>query len=249
MMKIANGLEILELITNNMGGSGVLCSTLIWDDSSAILVDAGLPGQLKNIREEMEKAGVPFRKLSKIIITHHDMDHIGSLSSVVKAADKKIEVLAHAEEKPYIQGEKRPIKMTPEREAQMEEQLNSMSEEKRNAMKEMYANIPTSVDRTVEDGEEVPDCGGIVVIYTPGHTPGHICLYLERYKTLITGDAMNVVDGQLHGPKPQFTFNMEEALGSLKKLAQYDVQRVICYHGGLFSDNANQRIAELANGK
>ena len=42
---------------------------------------------------------------------------------------------------------------------------------------------------------------------------------------------------------------MEEALGSLKKLAQYDVQRVICYHGGLFSDNANQRIAELANGK
>lgn len=248
-MNIENGLEILELKTESLGGPGVFCAALIWDETGAILIDTGVPGQLENIRAEMEKSGVPFNKLKKIIITHHDMDHIGSLSSVVNAAIGKIEVLAHAEEKPYIQGEKKPIKMTPEREAQMQEQLNSMPEEKRNAMKEMYASIPATVDRTLEDGEELPDFGGIVIIHTPGHTPGHICLYLKRYKTLITGDAMNIVDGKLQGPKPQYTYNMVEALRSLKKLTQYDVQRIICYHGGQFTDMPNQRIAELAKGE
>ncbi|KJR44677.1 hypothetical protein UF75_4944 [Desulfosporosinus sp. I2] len=35
------------------------------------------------------------------------------------------------------------------------------------------------------------------MIFTPGHTLGYICLYLNQYKTLIAGDALNVVNGQL----------------------------------------------------
>lgn len=47
------------------------------------------------------------------------MDHIGSLSRVVKDSSGKVEVLAHEDERPYIQGEKMPIKMTPERIAEL----------------------------------------------------------------------------------------------------------------------------------
>jgi Zn-dependent hydrolases, including glyoxylases len=120
-----------------------------------------------------------------------------------------------------------------------------MSKEEQDKMKKMYSSL--KVDRTVEDGEELPYCGGIKVIHTPGHTHGHICLYLKKYKALVTGDGMNVAAGKLVGPNPIFTFDMAQAVQSLKKLTNYDIQTVICYHGGLFTDSPNERIAELAN--
>lgn len=46
-MKIANGVESLELKANVMGQQSVIYPTLIWDNNTAILVDAGFPGQLQ----------------------------------------------------------------------------------------------------------------------------------------------------------------------------------------------------------
>lgn len=84
------------------------------------------------------------------------------------------------------------------------------------------------------------------MIFTPGHTPGHICLYLNQSKTLITGDALNVIDGQLVGPKAEFSSDIVLAKKSLKKLTHYDLETIICYHGGVYKDNINQRLLELA---
>ncbi|MFW2501820.1 MBL fold metallo-hydrolase [Clostridium diolis] len=231
-MKIAEGLDILELGNEERR----MNATLIWDDKNVILIDAGLPGQIENIREEVEKAGVSFDRINKIIITHHDLDHIGSLSSIVKNSKSEIEVLAHSGERPYIEGDKIGIKITPER-------LSSMPD----SMKETIKQLKTKVNRVVKDEENLPYCGGIDVIYTPGHTPGHICLYLRKYKALVTGDAMNVVNNELIGPNPEYTFDMEQAMESLKKLTTYDIETVICYHGGVFTKSSNERIAKLAN--
>jgi len=130
--------------------------------------------------------------------------------------------------------------------AQFMEQLNSMPEEQREIMKALFENPPrASVDETRADGEEVPYCGGITVIHTPGHTPGHICLYVKESKTLIVGDALNIMDGELVGPNPQNTQDMDSAIKSLKKFTRYDIENVICYHGGLYTKDPNQRIAEL----
>lgn len=244
-MKIANGVEVLELKTIVMGRESIIYPTLIWDKDTAILVDAGFPGQGQYIREAVEKAGVAFNKLNKVIITHQDIDHIGALPEMLTISENKIEVIAHEIEKPHIQGDKPLLKADPERLKKLE---GSIPEEQLNRMKELFKNSPKAkVDTTVEDGEELPYCGGIKVIWTPGHTTGHICLYLKQSKTLITGDAIVLADGQLFGPRPQMTANMDEATKSLKKLVQYDIETVVCYHGGIFNHNANQRIAELAN--
>ena len=43
-MKIANGVEMLEISSNNtMGKLTVINPTLIWDENIVILVDAGYP--------------------------------------------------------------------------------------------------------------------------------------------------------------------------------------------------------------
>jgi glyoxylase-like metal-dependent hydrolase (beta-lactamase superfamily II) len=249
-MKIANGVEMLDIQANLAGtGPSIIHPTLLWDQEEAILVDAGLPGQVAQFREAMEEAGVAFTKLSKVIITHHDMDHIGSLSSIVNASPHPIQVLAHEKEKPYIQTELPPLRLI-----QIKAQLDSLPEERRHQMKALYdalndnyRSFKASVDKTVADGQELVCCGGITVIYTPGHTPGHISLYLNQHKILIAGDSMNVEDQALV-PAPRFTIvDTQLAAQSLAKLTQYDIETVICYHGGLFRGNASQRIAAIAN--
>lgn len=249
-MKVASGVEMLEIIANVLGEQSTIHPTLIWDENDVILIDTGYPGQLPLFRAEIEKAGVPFDKLGKVILTHQDIDHIGTLPGILAESSHKIEVMASEIEKPYIQGEKRLIKLSPEALAKIDELIPpDVPDEWRNAFKAVLENPPASpVDRTVIDDEELPYCGGIVVIDTPGHTPGHISLYHKQSKTLITGDALGIVDGQLVGPEPQYTLDMAAARKSLKKLMEIDIQSIICYHGGFYNKNANQRIAELAQG-
>lgn len=244
-MKIANGIEVLELVMNMMGQESVIHPTLIWDENGVILVDTGIPGQLEEIREAMESAGVSLTKLSRIILTHQDIDHIGSLPEILNATDHKIEVLAHGEDKPYIEGHKPPLKMNPERVTRM---MESLPEEQRIKIQSMFGvPITAKVDRTISDGEVLPYCEGITVIFTPGHTPGHISLYHHKSKTLIAGDALVAVDGELQGPRPQATPDMKTALESINKFTKYDIETVICYHGGVYKENPNKRLLDLAN--
>ena len=243
---IAPRVEALDLKMDLFGEPSSVYPTLLWDENDAVLVDAGFPGQLERLREAIEQAGVPLERLTRLIVTHQDIDHIGGISALL-ALNDRIEVLAHEQEKPYIVGEKKLIKLSSERMAQFSERLSSLPEERRKAVLDAFTNTKARVDRTLADGERLPYCGGIVVIDTPGHTPGHISLYLEQSKVLVTGDALNVSDGQLVGPSGSVTANMDQAFGSLKKLVQYDIETVVCYHGGPYTGDVNTRIAELAD--
>ncbi|HEY8891773.1 MAG TPA: MBL fold metallo-hydrolase [Clostridium sp.] len=242
-MKIANGVEMLEISSSIMGNSSVINPTLIWDKDIVILVDAGFPGQLPQIREAIEKAGVVFDKLNMVILTHHDIDHIGSLSAILKEISDNVIVLAHEEEKPYITGEKVPLKV-----AKLEANLVSLPEKMKvmyEKIKVAFQNCKVNVDKTLID-DELPYCGGIKVIFTPGHTLGHICLYHRQSKTLIAGDILHVEGGKLIKADPSTNFDTDISIKSLKKLTEYDIETVICYHGGLYNENANQRIVELS---
>lgn len=242
-MRIADGIEMLEITCNIMGRTTTIYPVVIWDNKDAILVDAGFPGQTELFREAVEKAGLTFEKISKIIITHQDIDHVGSLGDIIKKLDGKVEVIAHEIEKPYITGEKTPIKL-----AQLEENKASLPEGKKEfyeVFKASYAKVKANVSRTVIDGDVIPYCGGIKVIHTPGHTPGHICFYHRNSKTFIAGDGMNIEQGVLTGPNESSTYDMQEAVKSIEKLAHYDIQNIVCYHSGLYSNNANEAIKAL----
>jgi glyoxylase-like metal-dependent hydrolase (beta-lactamase superfamily II) len=241
-LKIADGIEMIELKMNMMGRESVIYPTLIWDDDTVVLVDAGITCSLTKIKSVMKDAGVSFERIDKIIVTHQDIDHIGGIKCILDELPE-VKVLAHEEEKPYIQGEKKFVRLN----SGFMERINAFPEEEQEKILNMFQNAPVKVNTTLTDGEELVCCGGIRAIHTPGHTPGHICLYHKNSKTMIAGDAMNVIDGQLTGPNKQI-LNGEEvrtAVNSLKKFEKYDIETLISYHGGLFNDNPNQRIKEL----
>lgn len=235
-MKVSNGVAALEL---NIQGF-ILHPTLIWDDEEAVLVDAGMPSQLEPIRTAMNDLGVPFEKLKAVIVSHQDIDHIGSLPEVVDASTNKINVYAHELDKPYIEGKFPLIKTNPER--MSKEAWASLPTE----MQLLYKNPPKcKVNQILEDGQELPYCGGIQVIHTPGHTPGHVSLYVKKSKTLVAGDAIICVDGSLQGPVQRTTLDMNAALSSLAKYLEFDIESVICYHGGVCMNTPKEQIQNL----
>lgn len=232
-MIVSNGAAMLELDIQGF----VLNPVLVWDEQMAVLIDTGMPGQLRQIQDAMGEAGVPFEKLKAIILTHQDLDHIGSLPELANHFPNQIEVYSHKLDQPYIEGDLRLLKTDPER--MSKEEWESLPE----MMKHLYKNPPKSkVHKTLEDRQVLPFCGGIEVIFTPGHTPGHISLYLKQSKTLIAGDAMVAANGKLMGPVPRATPDMKTAAESLKRFLDYDIEKVICYHGGIVSINGKAEL-------
>jgi glyoxylase-like metal-dependent hydrolase (beta-lactamase superfamily II) len=123
------------------------------------------------------------------------------------------------------------------------ERLEQMPEFK--AMLDALKRCP--VDTALKDGEKLDLAGGVTVIATPGHTKGHLSLYLDRTKTLITGDAVVSEGGKLDGPMQQATPDMASAMESVKKLAGLDVETILCYHGGLVTEDANGQLGAVAS--
>ncbi|GIO07665.1 hydrolase [Brevibacillus reuszeri] len=242
-MKVAAGVEMITLEAEAFGGKIAIHPTLLWDEQMAVLVDTGMPGSWELLRAAMIEAGVSPEKLKAVIITHQDIDHIGSLPEIVQVYSGQIEVYAHELDQPYIEGKLPLIKTNPERMAAM---LASLPEEERKKMQAIFETPPMAkVDKILADGDVLPIFGGIRVIHTPGHTPGHISLYVQNSKTLIAGDAMVYMGGMLRGPVPQTTLDMDTALQSLKKLQNTEIQSVICYHGGVCEDNAEEQLQAL----
>ncbi len=250
-MQIAPNLIMLEINQTMLGRSQTLYPTLFWDGASALLVDTGLPGQQLLLADALKQEGVPIEKLQTIVLTHQDVDHIGGAPALVELAAHPVTVMAHAAEKPYIEGDRPLIKMTPERVAQVVAGLPpDWPEERRAAVKNGLEHPPRShIDRTLADGEELPIFGGIRVIGTPGHTPGHISLYHAPSRTLISGDALNTTGGELNLPRPEICSDFPLAVKSLDNLAAYPIAQVICFHGGLYARDVNARLAELARGR
>ncbi|NIK78484.1 glyoxylase-like metal-dependent hydrolase (beta-lactamase superfamily II) [Paenibacillus castaneae] len=246
-MNIASGINMLPISAVMRGQMETIYPVLIWDEEEAILVDTGYPGQLPLIQEQVERAGVSLDKLTKIIITHADLDHIGSLPDLLNKLTQNVEVLASSFEKPFIEGQKQLLKITPE---SIDKAVNALppevTDEWKAAFRKTLEKPPAAgVDATIKDGMELPYCGGIVVIATPGHTPGHLSLYHKASKTLIAADSMVVLNDQLLGPNPQYSIDHPLAIQSLQKFIPYDIKTVVCYHGGLFADQANERILQI----
>lgn len=219
-MTTQSGIKALKLEIDIEGNLFVIHATLLWDENEVILVDTGIPGQLELIRTLLEQESMPFDRLTKIIITHQDRDHIGTLPEIVAASKGNVLVLAHEKAVPYLAGEIPLIKSG--------------------------AIAPyVKVDIALQDGDILPYCGGIQVIFTPGHSPDHISLYHIPSKTLISGDALTSQEGVLMPFDPNYTPDKVTARSSLVKLLDFDIDTVITYHGGVCTGNMKERLREI----
>jgi len=232
-MKVANGVYVLPIPRSPQEPESVLNLTLIVDEyNDNTLVDAGLPDQMEAISAALVEAGIGVGDLRRIIFTHQDLDHVGSGAALVRQSGAR--VLAHSADAPYIEGSLRLLKPSPE----MLEQRPQM----RGVLERLE---PVGIDEYVEDGTRLDLAGGAKVISTPGHTPGHISLHLERSKVLIAGDALRAERGTLNGPNPSMTLEMRTAIQSIRRLADLEIDTIVCYHGGVVSEDVTGQLRRV----
>lgn len=208
-----------------------------------VLVDTGYPDQADALLSQITDLGLDPGHLVAVVITHHDYDHIGSLAAL-KRRLRGMAVLTSEAQAPYLEGRKPPLRIP----------MYQALEARGNAQEKAFARLmmdrleavePVAVDRMVGDGDMVH---GLEIIGTPGHMPGHLSVYLPESRTLVTGDALNVVQGKLSGANPAFTFDPEQAEKSVRRLIEWDVAQIVCYHGGALEGNGNEALRDLISG-
>ncbi|MGM1034002.1 MAG: MBL fold metallo-hydrolase [Bacillota bacterium] len=206
--------------------------SLIISKNELTLVDTGYPNFLPFIENEISKNGYDLKNLKNIIITHYDIDHIGSLYDF-KEKYPHINMIASEVESKYISGE-----MKSERLVQAEEMLENMPIQEIEFGKWFIQQLKNlkhvSIDEKVHDGDWILD-NECRVVATPGHTSGHISLYFPRLKTVIAGDAAVIENRELVIANPHFCLNVEKAEQSLRKIKDIQAENYYCYHGGTFT--------------
>ncbi|WP_283610703.1 MBL fold metallo-hydrolase [Faecalispora anaeroviscerum] len=221
-------------ILNISAQFGELCSVIhpvvLQDDAHLVLVDCGYVGFLPQMEQALAENGFSAGDLTHILITHQDHDHMGALAEF-KSKYPSIQVVAGREEAPYISGAKKSLRLA-QAEA-MQEQLPPEQQEFGRAFCALLKSVqPAPVELEVNDGDVLDWCGGCTVLATPGHTPGHISLYVRELHTLITGDAVALEDGAPVIANPQFTLDLVQAQESMQKVLGYGAKELVCYHGG-----------------
>lgn len=238
-----NNIAILRIDMEVNGFISTLHPVIVRDDHEMVLFDCGHKDAFNQLKEKAHKAGFDLTRLTKVLITHHDHDHIGALADLIREYPA-VKVYASPIEAGYISGKVKSVRLQ-----QAEEQLEFFPEEqKEHAQKriDMLKLIePVDIDGFLHDGDRLDVCGGIEVVATPGHLPGHLSFYLKGHKTMIAGDALVVADGKLYRANPRFTLDKDEAYTSARRFINYAIDMLVCYHGGEITENIKESLENI----
>jgi glyoxylase-like metal-dependent hydrolase (beta-lactamase superfamily II) len=223
---------IMDVDYGFFGNNDTIHPVILKDGKDMVLVDCGCIGYLPRMEEAVRRAGLRCESLTRIVITHHDHDHMGTLAAL-RRKYPSVKIVAHQSEAPYITGKKKSLRL------EQAEALQPTLPDEQKSFGEAFIDVlksvePAPVDILVDDGDTFGWFGGCRVIHTPGHTTGHISLHLESHSTVITGDAAVVENGLLAVANPAFAQDLPLDEQSLSKLLMLNAVTYICYHGGVW---------------
>lgn len=197
----------------------------------------------KVLREKLNRNGVDFKDVRRIVLTHAHEDHCG-LAKKVRDEAKNAEILVHEWETGHLFGrlarEEHHALMT----------RAGVPDETFREMQSLYSEISLLTDAlddgefsTLSDEQEIAfERGSLKVIHTPGHTPGSCSFVRESNRTLICGDCVlkritpnPIVSPDPIDPEKRFR-SLAEYLVSLAKVRSYHPTMVYGGHGEPITD-------------
>jgi glyoxylase-like metal-dependent hydrolase (beta-lactamase superfamily II) len=224
MSELLPGVHIVEGVGMPGRPGTVNVCLLVSFDGTATLIDAGFPGVAERLRATLETLGLPVTAVRRVIITHHHPDHISGLPEVI--AMTGAEVWAHAADADVIDGSA-PRQM-PAAAPQAHGALGSIT--------------PAPVDLRLVGGETLGVLGGCEILHTPGHTHGHLSLYLPTLSLLIAGDILRYEHGLVTRAPEHYTIDQEANEVSLQALAEKNFERLLPYHGEYLGTGASEQM-------
>jgi len=197
---------------------------LIVDADGLMLIDAGLPGSDKKILRYIAALGHSPDTLRRIVITHADGDHVGGLAAIKAATGARVYASAVEAEAIAAGRMSRDLKA-----GGLIKWLMAIA-------RPLFRARPVTVDELVADGQVLPALGGLRVVETPGHTPGHISLFAPSAGILFVGDSLVSENGRLRPSQGMNTWDEARALESVRLQAALGARIVCSAHGPVVRD-------------
>ena len=147
------------------------------DDGQVTLVDMGLKRSGPKVIAALAAIGSGPSDVTRLLLTHAHPDHAGGAAHVARVTGRGVDV--HEADAPFVREGTAPPTDPTVRLGRLLDRIGS---------KKPFEAVP--VDRELTDGEVLPVAGGLRVVHTPGHSPGHVSLLHEDAGLLITGDAI-----------------------------------------------------------
>jgi glyoxylase-like metal-dependent hydrolase (beta-lactamase superfamily II) len=243
MTEIISGLHWIKLpIPMNDFNLKHINAYLIRGTEGYLLVDAGfnVDSTFSTLHNYLVKHDLSFSDINQIVVTHAHPDHFGMAGRIKKLSGAKL-AMHHLESELVLP---RYVHME-----DLLEQTSRMLEDNgvpraelvklRDAsLKIVPLVVPTPPDISLRDGEIIKT-GEFTfrVIWTPGHSSGHICLYEPDKKVLLSGDHILPQITPNVSVHPQSIENpLGRYLAALKEIRRLDIMHTLPGHNEPFDD-------------
>jgi glyoxylase-like metal-dependent hydrolase (beta-lactamase superfamily II) len=217
-------------------------SYLVKGDDGYLLIDTGwnTAESFDSLKEQLDEIGVEGKEISRIVVTHVHPDHYGLAGKLKDLFGATL--YFHHQEKDFI--ETRYVHMEEliqeldqwlQRNGVPSERLGELTQASLPMLKFV---TPTLPDTTLYGGETITIGDfSFEVMPTPGHAPGHICLYEPARKILFSGDHILPTITPHVGLHPQSGSNpLGDYLDSLNHFKGLDVELVLPGHEQPFTE-------------
>jgi len=249
-MEILPGVHQLKLPAPMINDQLDVNGYLVGGDRDWLLVDTGwnTGHTFRSLERQLQEIGVAFQDIRRIIITHFHPDHYGLAGRVKEVSGA--EVLLHRIEQDFIDSRYISTDSLLEQTAGMLRMQGVPGDELprlQTASMEVRRYVsPSLADTTLSGGERIRQGDfDLHVVWTPGHSPGHVCLYEPQRRLLFSGDHLLPTIFPNVGLHPQ---SGEDPLGnylrSLQAVAELEVDVVLPAHEHVFH-NMRERVREI----
>ncbi|NWF77013.1 MAG: MBL fold metallo-hydrolase [Chloroflexi bacterium] len=206
-----------------------------------ILVDSGWDSQesLWALQEGLKAAHLKLRDIKKVVITHIHPDHYGLSTKIKQICGAQVAI--HKIDADFIFPRYKDFADLMQKTEDLLRQNGVPADELPQLVgASLWMNkyvTPDLPEVKLEDGDVISNGSfEFEVLWTPGHSLGHVCLYERNRRFIITGDHV------LYDTFPHVSFNPQSGgnplanyISALKKLESFNVHFILPGHGPVFN--------------
>ncbi|MBF9067109.1 MBL fold metallo-hydrolase [Streptacidiphilus fuscans] len=235
-------------------GDGMVNFYLVDHPDGLVLVDAGLPAHLGQLRDHLASSGRSLRDIRAVLLTHGHLDHTGLVVPVQQAgadiwiheADAAILTDGPRSSMRHAKPERSLLPYLLRRPAAISGPLH-MARMGGFTGKPVHGAYSFRSDQPLD---EVP--GRPQPVAQPGHTKGSVAYHFPALGVLFTGDALVTREDMIGRTGPSlvsrgFTHDSAAALASLDRLAELPPALLLPGHGPAFADGPQEAAAQARN--